>query len=490
MYRSSILRIGNAIALNAVGLMKACFVLVPIFFITGCHTENSESASKRAASTKTDSHQNGASPEIAGATKEPNPESKTQPSTSQVDKEETPEIDVFTLHNDAAVALQADDHDKAYQLARQAMRIAPSDPTSVFLMARVLGRRNRFPEAIQMLDKLALTAPDARLPVLGQTAQWMVQFGMWKEAEQRFQTLLQEAPEATLVHRKLAELFVRQGRASEATEHLKTLCRLGDIEEIELRHLLAGGQPLHGDTALDELSPIGHRGKAMYAISREEWELARTELEALESRSAETLSILGRVYVHLDDNDSLNNWREEATQSELPDSESYFPKGAILAGQETHATAVRLLSKAVLFDQTDSDAYRLLSHSLLAVDRPNESKDAAKRFELISETKRIGREMSLTEDRDDSKFQSLIDSLDELQRPWESLHWSSVRLAYAKTNNSLTENELDRLASQIKERSIKLNSEGWIPDRQFVTCGIDLDSLEQTDSPIDTLPRK
>ena len=357
-------------------------------------------------------------------------------------------------------------------------------------MARVLGRRNRFPEAIQMLDKLALTTPDARLPVLGQTAQWMVQFGMWKEAEQRFLTLLQEAPEATLVHRKLAELFVRQGRASEATKHLKTLCRLGDIEEIELRHLLAGGQSLHGDTSLDELSPIGHRGKAMYAISRDEWELARTELGTLESRPVETLSILGRIYVHLDDNESLKNWRHEASQSELSDSESYFPKGAILAGQEAHAAAIRLLCEAVLFDQTDSDAYRLLSHSLLAIDRPNESKDAAKRFELISETKRIGREMSLTEDRDDSEFAALIDSLDELQRPWESLHWCGVRLAYAKANNSLTKNELDRLASQIKERSIKLNNEGWITDRQFVTCGIDLDSLEQTDAPIDTLPRK
>ncbi|WP_233215240.1 tetratricopeptide repeat protein [Rhodopirellula bahusiensis] len=404
--------------------------------------------------------------------------------------EETSETDLFALQDEAAIALENDDHDKAYQLARQVMRLAPNDPSSIFLMARVFGRRNRFPEAIQMLDKLALSTPDARLPVLGQTAQWMVQFGKWKDAEQRFQTLLQEAPGATLVHRELAELFIRQGRTSEATEHLQTLCQQGDIEELELRHLLAGGRPFHGDTSLDELAPIGVRGKTIYAVSRGEWELARTELEALETRPSDTRPILGRIHVHLNDKESLSAWSEEADRVETSNPEWSFPKAANFADQGNHVAAVRLLCEAVLFDQTDSDAYRLLSQSLLAVDRPNESKEAAKRFELISETQRMGREMSLNEDRDDAKLVSLIENLDQLQRPWESLHWCGVRLAYANTNNSLSQNELDRLASQIKERSTRLNNEGWIPDRQFVTCWIDRDSLQQTDAPIDTLPKK
>ncbi|MFG0264685.1 MAG: tetratricopeptide repeat protein [Rhodopirellula sp. JB055] len=403
--------------------------------------------------------------------------------------DEPPPIDVFALQEKAAIALKNDDHDKAYQLARQVMRLEPNDPSSIFLMARVLGRRNRFPEAIQMLDKLALTTPDARLPVLGQTAQWMVQFGKWKEAEQRFQTLLQEAPRATLVHRELAELFIRQGRTSEATEHLQTLCQRGDIEELELRHLLAGGQPFHGDTSLDELAPIGVRGRAMYAVSRGEWKQARAELEASATRPSDTLPILGRIHVHLNEQESLSAWSEEADRVDTSNPEWSFPKAANLANRGMHVAAVRLLCEAVLFDQTDSEAYRLLSQSLQAIDRPIESKEAAKRYELITETKRMGREMSLNEDRDDAKIVSLIESLDQLQRPWESLHWCGIRLAYANANNALSQNELDRLATQIKERSTRLNNEGWMLDRQFVTCGIDLDSLQQTDAAIDTLPK-
>ncbi|WDQ18427.1 tetratricopeptide repeat protein [Rhodopirellula sp. P2] len=390
---------------------------------------------------------------------------------------------MLALQDEAAIALEADDHDKAYRLARQVMRRAPDDPRSIFLMARVLGRRQRFPEAIQMLDRLALTTPDARLPVWGQTAQWMVQFGKWEEAERRFRMLLKKAPEATLVHRKLAELLIRQGRTSEAMEHLLTLCRQGDIEELELRHLLSGGQPLHGDTTLEELAPIGYLGRAGFNLSRGEWDLARRELEGIEPIPSDALSLLGRVYLHLEDEELLSGWSDDVSRIESVDSEWCFAKGAILARQGDHLLAVRLLCKAVLLDSTDSDAYLLLSQSLLELDRQNESQEAARRFQWISETKRIGRDMSLTEDRDDAMFVRLITNLDKLQRPWESLHWCGVRLAYAKASNSLSNDELDGLVEQIKQRSTNLRNKEWVEDRKFVLCGIDLDSLQQNDAP-------
>lgn len=469
--------------LKRVGLTKATFVFVVVFVIAGCNSESSQTTPTPSTTAKTGSQQNAASSKSTEATQRPNPATKTPLPKSQAKKEEAREIDVFALQDDAAIALQADDHDKAYQLARQAMRIAPSDPTSVFLMARVLGRRNRFPEAIRMLDKLALASPEARLPVLGQTAQWMVQFGKWEEAERRFQELLKEAPDATLVHRKLAELLIRQGKTSEAMRHLRTLCRLGDIEELELRHLLSGRQPFLGDAMLKELSPIGYRGKAAFNLSRGEWDLAREELEGIEPLPNDALSILGRVYIHLEDMDSLNNWSKNASSVESPDPRLSYTKGAILALHGDHLQAVRLLCEAVLLDPTDTDAYLLLSQSLLQINRPLESQEASRRSKLISETKRLGREMSLIQDRDDTKFVRLIDRLDELQRPWESLHWCGVRLAYAKANNSLTNQELDRLATQINERSTKLHNKAWIQDREFVLCGIALDSIQQDDQP-------
>jgi tetratricopeptide (TPR) repeat protein len=458
--------------------------------MTGCYSEKPPTESSHEASLQTDIEHNGIEPKTEAGSMDAVVKPEESPPPSATTRQEISETDLLALQDEAAIALEDDNHDQAYQLARQVMRLAPDDPSSIFLMARVFGRRNRFPEAIQMLDQLAATTPEARLPVLGQTAQWMVQYGKWDDAEQRFQTLLREVPGASLVHRKLAELLIRQGRTFEAAGHLKTLCQQGDIEELELRHLLSGGQPMHGDTSLDELSPVGIRGKAVFHACRGKWKLAKQELETSATRPSETQPILGRTYVHLDDKASLKTWSEETNSIETSQPEWSFPKAASLANQGDHVAAVRLLCEAVLFDQTDSEAYRLLSQSLLEMDRPNESDEAAERFELISETKRIGREMSLTEDRDDAKFVVLIEGLDKLQRPWEALHWCGVRLAYANANNTLSQTELDRLATQIKERSTKLNDKAWIQDREFVTCGIDLDSLQQTDAPIDTLPKK
>jgi hypothetical protein len=127
------------------------------------------------------------------------------------------------------------------------MVVAPQDPQVVFLMARVLGSRQRFPEAIRMLDRLAESTPETRLPALGQTAEWMVLHGDWVGAEKRYRTLVEEVPGAVMAHRELSLLLLRQGRRVEASRHLREMCRQGNIEETELRTLLRASLPFAAD---------------------------------------------------------------------------------------------------------------------------------------------------------------------------------------------------------------------------------------------------
>ena len=71
-----------------------------------------------------------------------------------VEQPPTPDtlLDKGELVEQVGAALESANHVQAYKLARQLIRLDPSDPTSNFLMARVLGLRKRYPEAIAMLD--------------------------------------------------------------------------------------------------------------------------------------------------------------------------------------------------------------------------------------------------------------------------------------------------------------------------------------------------
>ncbi len=132
-----------------------------------------------------------------------------------------------------------------------------------------------------------------RLPVLGQTAEWLVLQGQWSQAEQRYQTLLDELPDAGLVHRKLAQLLLRQGRRLEAATHLRQSCRLGDIEELDLRALLMVVHPFPGDAIKDQLDPIGSMGQARYEISQGNLDAAIERLQQSTTPSPATAALMG-----------------------------------------------------------------------------------------------------------------------------------------------------------------------------------------------------
>ncbi len=176
------------------------------------------------------------------------------------DRSDPPPVDPLKLRADAIDAFESGDLDTAFKLVRAARSATPDDPQTIFLMARVLAERNRFAEAIKMLDDMAEAVPEARLPVLGQTAEWSVLQGQWQEAEKRYRTLLDQVLDTSMVHRMLSQLLMRQGRRLEAAAYLRELCRAGDIEESEIRSLLMTVHPFSDEAATDELEPIGDIG--------------------------------------------------------------------------------------------------------------------------------------------------------------------------------------------------------------------------------------
>ena len=156
-----------------------------------------------------------------------------------------------------------------------------------------------------MLDDMAEAVPEARLPALGQTADWSVFQGQWQQAEKRYRALLDQVDDASMVHRKLSQLLIRQGRRLEAAAYLRELCRAGDIEEAELRSLLMIVQPFSGEAATDELEPIGDLGHARYEISQGNWDAALDVLNRSTSKGPAETALRGRILAHPQDFESL-----------------------------------------------------------------------------------------------------------------------------------------------------------------------------------------
>ena len=149
---------------------------------TGCSSDN-EQASAPKPNPKAAATDSAAQPPTE-ATLEP----ATEPSEAATESTADVPSDPVVLRDLAIESLDSGELDIAFDLARRAKRADPENPETIFLHARVLAARNRFAEAIQILDDLAEDVPDARLPVLGQTAEWLVIQGDWGEAESRYPT--------------------------------------------------------------------------------------------------------------------------------------------------------------------------------------------------------------------------------------------------------------------------------------------------------------
>lgn len=397
---------------------------------------------------------------------------------------ETPAVDPVALRDAAMLALQDGDDDTAYQLVRQAVRMTPDDPQLIFVNALVLGKRNRFPEAIQMLDDLAENVPETRLPALGQTADWMVQFGQYTDAETRYRQLLDIAPNAALVRRQLATLLVRQGRRIDAIPHLRYLCELGDIQESELRTLLSVAAPIFVVEPDRSFDPIGPLGRARDEVAGGNWQSARESLEDLDPISPEEFALLGRIYVESNDFDALAKRIDRLPESANQYPDAWFARGALAAHQGNHSDAVKSFAEALRLDQTDEKTYLRISQSLDKLKLSDENKAAAQRAELINKTHRLGSEMAAMEQPNDQSLSSLVQLLRELRRPHEAIAWRGIQLAYAQQRKTLSQSEVEQALAEIATERSKLRDQTSDQRSEaFVLCGIDVDALPENPIP-------
>nr|WP_161501398.1 tetratricopeptide repeat protein [Rhodopirellula sp. SM50] len=384
----------------------------------------------------------------------------TGPATIAADE---PQLEPAELHDAALTALESGDLDRAFALARKATSATPDDPQSTFLMARVLAERNRFPEAVKMLDDLLVELPDARLPIYGQTADWLVLQGRYDEAEKRYREILTEVPDASMAQRTLAQLLLRQGRRLEAGTFLRQLCQSGVVEPSNLRSLLRLAYPFAADADTDELEPIGPLGRARVEISQGNWQDALQSLKQADLKDPAVEALVGRIHAQLhlqgQDREAFHRWAQSAlpTQNDAPDF--WFAIATHHADQGEHQEAVRCLCNAIRRDPTDAASYRLMAGSFNALEMDDRAAEASRRAELIAETHQIGEQMASNPDIELDQVSRLAELLDELARPLEALAWRTVRVALERSRGTLSAQDASQAITKInRDRLQRLQS--------------------------------
>lgn len=404
-----------------------------------------------------------------------------QADQGQVASSLAPLEQALSYHEQALMAMDADQEDLAFSLARKAKRLAPENTQVVFLMSLLLADRHRYPEAIRMLDQLSGKDTTIRLPAMGQTAEWLIKSGDWVAGEERYLALLQEAPEAALVHRGLASLYLRQGHDAKAAVHLRKLCELGDIQESELRSLLMQSVSFPGDATPDNFDPVGTLGLAKAQAAYADWKSAAETLQLDDPATLDELAFAARCAIEMQDWESLQRWiksiSENHPSSAIGHAGALYALGVYSQRQGNAKAAAGYLIKAIQLDATDLAAYRFLQQVAIALDASQVVEKINQRIAMISRTQELGAEMASGPDRSYGTMTELIELLAKLNRPLESLAWRGVRLAYGQQHGTLPSSQArEQLQQILSERESELqrtSAEKYIVEyRDFVVCGL------------------
>ncbi len=299
----------------------------------------------------------------------------------------------------------------------------PENADALFLMARCSAAQQHIAEAVAMLELIPTTHPQAGLPALGMSADWLIQLGRFDEAEMKLRTILKLQSRFIVAHRRLAQLLNCQGRRIEALPHMRALASFQVATASELYGMGTFSDPfVHTDDSETVEIPLSElcraklqwfEGHLRESQSMVESFLLRSPVSAAESAFA------GRVFAVLQDDERFASWLEQLPRDVEREPEFWFALGDWHARHGIHNVAVRCFVESVQLDDTDRFSFLGLARSLEAVGRDELSRSANRRYELLDDANYIVSGYERTPER----LQRLAEMLVELRRPNEARAW-------------------------------------------------------------------
>lgn len=340
-----------------------------------------------------------------------------------------PTVDNTVEIQTASAALADARYDDALEMSRHALIRSPDDVSWIVLAARSEAGLGDLRGAIETLSAVSPQHPQAGLPSLGLTADWLLQCGDYEQAIRRYQQILAIDPTVNLARRQLASILNRLGRRQAAIEQLRELCLRGDIHQQELAELICCRLP-----AATERSGTGDSGIADEARRLLSGDQYRPALRLLQTQASRTdpvvCALLGRAAVEFQERSAIQFWWHRINDEQLPLSEHWYSLAVLVDRHlKDSQLAADLLAEAVLRDATDWVAFGILENLMNELSLESPASDFQRRVAWIKRSLLISNQLAGMGSPQPVDVRPLAEALDQLQRPLEANLWRYLALA-------------------------------------------------------------
>ncbi|OYP38519.1 FG-GAP-like repeat-containing protein [Rhodopirellula sp. MGV] len=451
-----------------------CLCLGILLTQLGCH---SESAVQNSNSSIESSEKNLNIPSQSG------PEAKT-PSIAEIEHPQEAKGELSREERiDRAISLSNANQLKAAESQlEQLLLLDPDDAEVIFRLANLKAQQGNLDAGVELLDAIPSSHPQAGLAAIGQSADWCMDLQRYQDAENRYRKVLQLAGDVPVVHRQLAHLYNRQGRRHEAAVHLRTLCRLGNIQERELHSLFVLGHAIFDDPNAPAEMQTGRDAQPFYPIgpaaTARMLYTANRHVEALEALEESVhagfeppsiVAFYGLLCVEAQSTERFGWWLSHIGPETKEFAEYWAAIGAYLVSEGRYQEAVRALGEALRRDPTNIGAMRRINQSLEALGETELAERWISRFDVQRDVVSASNQATDSTQLSPEAYETIADGLDQLERPLEAVTW---RLFGAFRRNA-PKQEVESLNQQ---RTALLKSPEAFPDPQECVCNIDIDS--------------
>ena len=397
-------------------------------------------------------------------------------------------------------SLSAGNLNGARSMAFKYLVANPGDVQAIFLAAQIEASERKFDQAVEFLDGIPVDHPNAGLPALGQSIDWLIAGQRFDQAETRLRRLLKIAPGAPVAHRRFAYLLNRQGRRQEASDLIRRLCLAGNVSQGELHTLIDQSAAVYDESTdaspnpdadpLSNFQPIGDAAKARILFTKGEFNDALRMLEKPFEQGQlkpDAIAFFGRLAMEVQDDDATNAWAKQITRKQSEFADHWVAMGTLLMnrGKDTEGAA-RSFCEALIRNPTDWGAMNRLGTCMKILGDDDSEQACKTQASLIRKSIFVNQRILGQKKPKLSDLNELAETLVSLERPAEALMWRAIAVNYGAG----TQADISKLNSQriqlLKSKGKGLNSPAsglaWL-DRQKYALPKSLTPDDQIGSP-------